>query len=129
MTRLLMRVLMTVFVIVVVLGAVLAATGVLHVRNSDDESGVTIDKKELNQKTQEAVEKTENAGSKFLDKTGEALHKAAEGLRKPSDDRNAPASTPRLNDKNTPQPGESKPSSQGPRVVNRVHQILEPTLQ
>jgi hypothetical protein len=49
-------------------------------RNNNNETGVTIDKKELKEKTQEAVKKTEEAGGKVLDKTGKALREAADNL-------------------------------------------------
>jgi hypothetical protein len=105
------RLIMTVVVILVVVGVVLAATGVLRFRNTEDETGVTIDKKELKEKTQKAVEKTEEAGGKILDKTGETLHKAAEGLRGSSDDKRAPTKTPATDDEKTRQPDQSKTPS------------------
>jgi hypothetical protein len=60
----------------VVVGAVLAATGVLRFQNTRDEAAVTIDKKQLKEKTQKAIEKAEKTGGGILDKTGEALQKA-----------------------------------------------------
>ena len=74
--------------ILVVLGIVLGTTGVLHVRNTKDETGVTLDEKELQKKTREAVKTSEDAGGKVLDKTGEAMHKAAEKLRGASGQKN-----------------------------------------
>jgi hypothetical protein len=91
---------MTAFFLFIVAVAVLAITGVLHVRDTKDETGVTIDKKELKEKTQEAVKKTEAAGSKALDKTGEALHKAADEIRGASHDQKTPAPTPPADEKN-----------------------------
>jgi hypothetical protein len=88
------RLFIVVIAILVVVGVALAATGVLHVQNTKDETGITIDKKEFKEKAQEAVKTTTDAGGKILDKTSEALHNAADGLRKPSDDRNPPATTP-----------------------------------
>ena len=82
------RLILTVVVILVVVGVVLAAAGVLHFQNTKDETGVTIDKKQLKEKTHEAVEKTGEAGGKILEKTGETLHKAAERLRGSSGDQN-----------------------------------------
>jgi hypothetical protein len=102
------RLIMSLFVVLVLVCAALALTGVLTFHNSKDETGVTIDKKELKEKTQEAVKKTEETGGKILDKTGEALHKAADGLRSPPDP-NTPT-TPRLNDKNMQRPDGSQPA-------------------
>ena len=109
------RLIVLTIAILVVVGAVLATSGVLRVQNSKDESGITIDKKELKEKTQEAVKTTEAAGGKILDKTGEALHKAAEKVRAPSPDQKTPATTPQLNDRNPRLPEESKqpPEKQG----------------
>ena len=77
----------------------LATTGVVSVRNTKDETGVTIDKKELKEKTQEAVKKTEEAGGKVLDKTGEALRKAGDEVRGSSHDQKSPAITPPADEK------------------------------
>jgi hypothetical protein len=87
------RLITTVVVVIVIAGVVLFATGTLHFRNTPAETSVTIDKKELNQKTKDLVGKTEEAGSKVLDKTSEALHKAAKEVRGSSHDE--PAATPR----------------------------------
>jgi hypothetical protein len=46
---------MAVVLILAVVGVVLAATGVLRFRNTKDETGVTIDKKELKEKTRETL--------------------------------------------------------------------------
>ncbi len=75
------RILVALVVVVVVVGAVLAMAGVLHFRSADHQATITIDKKELKEKTDKAVEKTEAVGSEILDKTGQILHKAAAGLR------------------------------------------------
>ena len=93
------RLIIAALVILVVVGAVLAATGVLHFQNTKDESIITIDKKELKEKTQEAVEKT-----------SETLHKAAEGLQGPADNRNSPTTTPADNGHTTRQPDAGKSS-------------------
>jgi hypothetical protein len=85
------RFILTVVVMLVVVGVVLAATGVLRFRNTEDETGVTIDKKELKEKTEQAVEKTEKVGGEILDKTGKSLQKAAEGLRGSPQDKEVPA--------------------------------------
>ena len=98
------RLMITTVVVLIVLGVVLATTGVLQFRNTEEETGVTIDKKELKEKTKEAVETTGEAGSKILDKTGEVLHKAAEGLRGSPDDQPAPTNTPAADDRPAPQP-------------------------
>ncbi|MGA2256769.1 MAG: hypothetical protein ABSG53_19135 [Thermoguttaceae bacterium] len=109
------RFMIAAIVILVVLCAALATTGIVRFQNTKDESGVTIDKKELKEKTLEAVKKSEDASGKILDKTGKVLHKAAEGLRGPSGDRNIPTTKPQLNDKNTRHPDETNqsPKQQG----------------
>jgi hypothetical protein len=91
-------------VIIVLAGLVLAATGVLHVQNTENKAGITIDKKELEQQAGEAVDKTKEAGSKLLDKTSKELHKAGESLKASSKDRQEPAKTEPSNTTNTPQP-------------------------
>ena len=65
-------------VIAVVIGVLLAAAGVLHFRNGTDQTSVTLDKKELKEKTRDVVGKTEEVGGKILDKTGEGA-----GTRRP----------------------------------------------
>lgn len=107
------RLILAVIAIVVLVGLVLAATGALHFRNTEDQSSVTIDKKELKEKTQEVLKKTQDAGGQVLDKTGEALHKAADGLRKSPNDRSAtPApATPGGDDK--PQPDDKADPTKG----------------
>ncbi len=79
------RLIVSVIVIVVLAGVGLAVAGVLRFENTKNRSSITLDKKELQQKTEKAVEKTEAAGGEILDKTGQALHKAAESLRGSSD--------------------------------------------
>ena len=64
------RLMMTVIVTLVVAGIALATAGVLRFQNTSDQAGVTIDKRELKQKTQQAVETTGEFGGKILDKTG-----------------------------------------------------------
>jgi hypothetical protein len=78
--------------------------GVLHFRSTDNQATITVDKKELKEKTDKAVEKTEAVGSEILDKTGQILHKAAAGLRESAPDQHAPAATPAPDDHNTRQP-------------------------
>jgi hypothetical protein len=102
------RLMMTVVVILVVVGVALATMGILHFRNTKDETGVTIDKKELKETTQEAVEKAGEAGGKILDKTGETLRKAGERLRGSSGDRDASPRTPAADDDSTRQSDGSK---------------------
>jgi uncharacterized protein HemX len=106
------RLILAAIAILVVMGAVLAMTGVLQVQNNKDESSVTIDKKELKEKTHEAVKKTEEAGGAILDRTGKALHEAADKVRGSSHDQKAPPTAPRLNDKNLPHPDETQHSFQ-----------------
>jgi hypothetical protein len=79
--------------IVVVLGGVMAATGVLRFESDQDRSTITIDKKELKEKTHNAVKEAEKTESKILEKTGDALHSAAKGMRESSDGK-APAKPP-----------------------------------
>lgn len=96
------RLIVTLVAVVIVVGAVLGAAGVLHFRNTDDQSSVTLDKKELNAKTQDVIKKTEETGSKILDKTGAALHKAADTVRK------EPSATPAApNNENRRQPDDA----------------------
>lgn len=101
--------------IIVVIGVALAATGALHFRNTADESSVTLDKRELNQKAHEAIEKTREAGGEVLDKTGQALHNAGQGLRKASQDTNATTTKPAADPKNThsSQHGNDLPEDEG----------------
>ncbi len=103
------RLMMAAIAIIVLAGVVLAATGVLRIQNNNKETRVTIDKKELKEKTQEAVKKTEEAGGKVLDKTGKALREAADNLKGSSHDQKTPRTAPQLDDKNNPrQPDEGK---------------------
>jgi hypothetical protein len=93
--RLAMRLLKIALGIAVLAVAVLAATGVIYFRNTENDASVTIDKKELKEKTHEAIEKTREAGSEGLDRMGQALHKAGESMKGTSDERSAPdASAP-----------------------------------
>ena len=113
------RLIMIAFVILVVCGAVLATTGVLSVRNTKDATGVTIDKKELKEKSQDAVKKTEDAGGKVLDKTGEALRKAADEVRGPSHSKTTATPTVDDKDKNLRPPEGSKELPQSKQQSDR----------
>jgi len=104
-----LRFVLTLILILVVVGAVLALTGVLHVRNSNDETGVTVDKKKLEEKTEKAIEKSEEAGRKMLDKTSDALHKAADEIS--SHDRNTSTTTPATGDNSMRQREGNKPDN------------------
>ena len=87
------RLMLTAGVIVVLVGAVLGAAGVLHVRNTENETSVTLDKKDLGEKTQEVIDKAKETGGTILERTGKALHNVGEGIREPSHDRSAPTKT------------------------------------
>ncbi len=93
------RVLIVAIGILAVVGVALAAAGVLHVQNSEDATGIIIDKKQLDEKTQDAVKNTEDAGGKILNETGDALHKAADEMRNPSRNAPAPSTTPPADEK------------------------------
>lgn len=95
------RFILTVVAIVVAVGIVLAAAGTLRFRNTEDQSTVTIDKKELKAETQQVIKKTEEAGGNALEKAGEALHQAAGKLQSAPPDR--PATSP-TSGKNARQP-------------------------
>jgi hypothetical protein len=112
------RLMMTVIVIIVVVGAVMATTGILRFYNTTDETGVTIDKKELKEQTREAVERAGKTGGAVLDKTGETLHEAAEQMRGSSDNRKLPPTTPATGETGVRQPNGSKNSPE-----NREHQL------
>jgi hypothetical protein len=101
------RLMITIAVILVGLGVVLASTGVLRFHNTKDETGITLDKKELKEKSQEAVQKTEAAGGKILDRTSESLQKATQRLRGSSGDRDSHATSP-AGDEGAKKPGGSK---------------------
>jgi hypothetical protein len=81
--------------ILILLGAVItiAVMGVVTVQNTPEKTNITIDKKEMREKSQEAVEKTKEAGGKLLEKAGEGLHKAGESIRESKTDNSAPAPT------------------------------------
>ena len=102
------RLIVTVVVIIVLVGVGLAAAGVLRFENTKNRASLTLDKQQLQQKTEKAVEKTETAGGQLLDKTGQAVHKAAESLRGSPDKAQPPAKTP------APGDGKSSPDSKGP---------------
>jgi hypothetical protein len=105
------RLLSTIAIIVMAVVAVLGTVGVLHFQNADDKAGITVEKKDLEEKTEKAVEKTEEVGGEILDKTGKALHKAAADLRESSQDPpHTPATTPAPHDK-VRQPDSQKNSS------------------
>ncbi len=78
------RWILIVIAILALVGILLAHVGVIHVRNTENDASITVDKKELKEKTHDAVEKTQEAGGEILDKAGAALRKAGEGLRQPS---------------------------------------------
>ena len=112
------RVLIVAIGILAVVGVALAAAGVLHVQNSKDETGIIIDKKQLDEKTQDAVKKTEDAGGKILNETGDALHKAADEMRSPSREAPVPSTTPPTDEKNgnLPRPsGKNLPEDRDPQ--------------
>ncbi len=108
------RLIGSVIVIVVLVGVGLAVAGVLRFENTRNQSSITLDKKELQQKTEKAVEKTEAAGGEILDKTGQALHQAAQSLTGSSDKEKLPAKE--QPPAKTPAPGDGKnmPDSKGP---------------
>ena len=87
------RGIVTVIAIIAVAVILLAIMGVVHVRNTENDASITVDKKELKEKMHEAVEKTEETGGMIRDKTGAALRKAGEGLRGTSHDEQAPTTT------------------------------------
>jgi hypothetical protein len=99
--------------VVLLAGVVLAAVGVVHVQNTQDKAGITIDKKELNEKTQEAVEKAKTAGNEVLHKTGQALHKAGDRLQgaPPSADAPAKSETRATQRAGQPEGDKSRPES------------------
>jgi hypothetical protein len=88
------RVITLIVMVVILVGAVLAATGVLRFENTKDGSTMTIDRKEMKDKTQDAVKKVEEAESKALDKSGDALHKVAQRLQRSVEGKNVPPMTP-----------------------------------
>jgi hypothetical protein len=95
------RLITTLLVIGVVIGFVLAATGVLHFQNTTDEATITINKKELKEKTQEVIKETGEAGGKMLDRTSETLHKAAEGMRPSPENQTTPSKSPAADRENS----------------------------
>jgi hypothetical protein len=108
------RFIATIVVALVVLAAVLAVKNVVYVQNTDDETGIMINKKELKEQTHEAVEKTKKAGSELLDRSRKALHDASGGPKKPPHDEPLPAPTAP-----SPPPHESQPepASRGIRLL------------
>jgi hypothetical protein len=58
----------------VVVVVVLAVTGALRVRNAGDEVHITIDKKEVKEKAEQAIDKTKHLGDRVVEKTREILH-------------------------------------------------------
>lgn len=90
------RFIATMVVIALVVGVFLAVAGVIHFQNGPDRATVTLDKKDLNEKTQEAVKDMKRAGGDILNKTGDALHRAAAGVRgsSPEQDRQATKTSP-----------------------------------
>ena len=72
-----MKTLLACFAVVVILGIiVVAVTGSLRVRNTDDEVNVTIDKSELKTKTEQAVNKAKQLGERAVERTREAISKS-----------------------------------------------------
>jgi hypothetical protein len=88
------RVITTLVVIAVLIGIVLAYAGVLRFQNTENQSTIILDKKELKEKAHGAVERTGEVGGEILDKTGQTLHKAAEGIRPSTDRPTEPAAKP-----------------------------------
>lgn len=60
------RVITIIVAIAVAAGAVLAVSGVLHFQNTKDQSTMTLDKKELKEKTNGAVKKVEKIEKNVL---------------------------------------------------------------
>lgn len=91
MTRLIVTLAIIVAVVVIILGM----AGVLHVQNTDDKAGITVDKKELREKTHSAVEKTKGAAVEVLDKARRAVDESRERPHDaPAYDRRPPAVEP-----------------------------------
>jgi hypothetical protein len=91
------RLITTLILIAVVIGIVLAVSGVLRFQSTNDESTITLDKKELRDKAHEAVEKT-----------GETLQKAGERLRGSSQEHVTPTPTPTAPPTRSPMPDEHR---------------------
>jgi len=91
-------------VTVLLVGGVLATTGVLHVRNTEDETSVILDKKDLGEKAQEVLHQAKDTGSTILERTGEVLRNAGEDIGKPSPDTSAPKKTESPADTDTQEP-------------------------
>ena len=78
--------------LVVIVGTlVLAAIGVLNVRNTSDEINLSIDKNELEQKTEKAMETIKEAGEHVLEDTDEPARgtndrSKGEFIEEPSDE-------------------------------------------
>ncbi len=72
------------FIILIAVAAfVLAYAGILSFENSKNKAGVTIDKSQLKQQSQQIIDKTKKAGGKLLRKAGDELHKAENGAHAP----------------------------------------------
>ena len=80
--------------VIALVGAVLAATGVMTVRNTEGETSIIIDKKELKEQAGKAAEKTKEAGEKAVDQAGQAVQKAKEAVRESLKDRPSTTTPP-----------------------------------
>lgn len=98
------RLIFAVGLIGVLVCAVLATAGVLHVRNSENETSITLDKKDLQEKTQEAIDSAKETGGRILESTGKAMHKAGEGVRETSPEKSAPETKASPAPERKPQP-------------------------
>jgi hypothetical protein len=87
------RLIVTAVLILVVAGIVLGTAGVLHYRDTPDQTTVTFDKREFREKSREAADKTAEMGRQTLDRTGQAFHDVAEQLRGAPNGNNAPSNT------------------------------------
>jgi hypothetical protein len=84
------KIILAIVALAVLTGIVLAATGVLRVRNTENTFNIELHKKDLEQKTNEAVEKSKQAGDAILEKTGELPHKAGDKLQGATEGRQTP---------------------------------------
>jgi hypothetical protein len=100
------RFILTIVAVVVVVGIVLAAAGILRFQNTEDQSTITIDKKELKAETQDLIKKTEEASGKALDKAGEGLHHAAHELQSSTPDQPTTPATSAPGGKNARRPND-----------------------
>lgn len=85
-----LKLILTLVAVIALVGAVLAATGVISVRSTDDKTSVTIDKEEMKSQANKAIERTKEIGGTMVEKASQAVHKAKESLRgSPEDHRSA----------------------------------------